>query len=124
VLKLSELEVDSKTRQKLIESIIRRTQRTVKLYAWKINTVDNLAEQAFFSQRAALTDWYAQNRVWEQDDPPKGVVVHEWAVCADDLVPNIKGGKVVNMALTGGAKIEVAIMPSDLYADIQQVLKR
>jgi len=124
VLKLSELKIEPKIRQQLVEGIIRRTQRTVKLYAWKVSSPDNLAEQAFFSQRAALTDWYAENRVWEKDEPPKGVVIHEWDICADDLIPCIKGGKVLNMSLTEGARIEVATMPSDLYEDIQQALAR
>jgi hypothetical protein len=96
----------------------------VKLYAWKVDPSDNLAERAFFSQRAALTDWYAQERIWEEDEPPKGVVIHEWEICVDDLIPLIKGGKVLNSRLTEDARIEVATMPSDLYGDIQQALKR
>jgi hypothetical protein len=124
VLKLSELDADPKIRQKLIEGIIRRKHRKVKLYAWKVDPSDNLAERAFFSQRAALTDWYAQERIWEEDEPPKGVVIHEWEICVDDLIPLIKGGKVLNSRLTEDARIEVATMPSDLYGDIQQALKR
>jgi hypothetical protein len=122
-MKLTELAVSDSLRSELIDAIMHRQKRSIRLYAWKVTATDNLAESAFFSQKDATKDWYVTKRIWESPEPG-GVIVYSWDITVPDLVKYIKEGCIHNIPFPKDAKIEVATPPSGLHVDIQQAILR
>jgi len=124
VLKLSQVEMDSDTRVKLIEAITRKKDIQVTLYAWDVDPLQQVAREAFFTEQAAIKDWFLQKRLWEADTPPPGVTLRKWAIGVDDIMGNIHNMKLRNIPLSLNAEIRVGIIPSSLYEDLQRSLKK
>lgn len=121
IMKLTELAVGENVRADLINAIMHRQKRPVRLYAWTVDPACNLAESAFFTQKDATKDWFITKRVWESPEPG-GVVVHSWEIPVPELVKYIKEGCIHNIPIPKDAKIEVATPPSGLHGDIQQAV--
>jgi hypothetical protein len=122
IKKLTELAVTPEIRQQLVTDIMRRKSPQIRLYAWDVHT--NIAEEAFFDQMSAVKNWYIQNRLWEQESCPKGVLLYEWAESIDQVLKHSDKTHIKNIPLASAQKIHVAISPSALHEDMQRTLKK
>ena len=117
IMKLQSLPIHEEVRKKLIFDIISRRNPTISLYAWEVK--DGIAEEAFFTQKAALRDWYLKHRKWESEAESPGVLVHNWKVTANQLLKHVVSGRVRNVLLAENGNVDVAVMPSSLKVDLQ-----
>lgn len=122
IQKLAGLPISEEARQQLITDIMRRKKPSITLYAWDVQGA--VAKEAFFTQEAAIHDWYVKNNLWEEEDIPKGVLLYEGATSIDQLLRHSIETHVQNVELTGSQKIHVGISPSALHEDMQRTLKK
>lgn len=117
--------MDEEVRGQLIKDIISRKHPAIQLYAWEVHHDGPhlVADQAFFNQQEAIKSWYINNRMWEQADPPAGVVVYSWKSGVDDIVKHAKGASVREMRIPRKREMDVAILPSSVQEDMQRTLK-
>jgi len=125
VMKLRQLSMDESVRAQLIKDIISRKHPTIQLYAWKVRHkgVNLIAEQAFFNRQEAIKDWYMAKRVWENEEPPSGVVIYAWKMCVDDIIKHADGTTLREMKLPRQREMDVVIPPSSIQEDIQRTLQ-
>jgi hypothetical protein len=121
IKKLTELAIDPEVRQQLITDIMRRKSPRIRLYAWDVHT--GTAKEAFFDQKNAVKNWYVNNRLWEQEECPKGVLLYEWAESIDQILKHSNETHIKNIPISSAQKIHVAISPSSLHEDMQRTLK-
>ncbi len=120
-MKLWSLPIHEDTRKQLIHDIISRRNPVISLYAWDVR--DGIAEEAFFTQRDALRDWYLKNRKWESETESMGVLVHHWKVDTNQLLKHVSDGRVRKAPLAENADVDVAVIPSSLQLDMRQTLQ-
>lgn len=123
ILKITQIEMDSSTRAKLIEAITRKKKTHLTLYAWDVHPIKKVAKEAFFTEQAAVKNWFIQKRLWEVQTPPSGVVLHKWVMSADDILSHIHDMKLCDVPTSLNAETSVGIVPSSLYEELQQSLK-
>jgi hypothetical protein len=121
IQKLAQLPLSEETRAQLIQDIMRRKQPHVPVYAWDVS--NGIAQKVFVTKNEAIKDWYVNKRIWEQEAPTCGVLLHSWKVKVDELLQNSKNTKLRNMALPEDAIMDVTVIPSSLQEDIRRTLK-
>jgi hypothetical protein len=121
IQKLAGLPISEESRQQLITDIMRRKKPSITLYAWDVR--GNRASEAFYTQEAAIHDWYVKNKLWENKDMPKGVLLYEGVISVDELIRHSTETHVQDVELSGSLEIHVGISPSALHRDMQRTLK-
>ncbi len=121
IQKLAGLPISEESRQQLITDIMRRKRPSITLYAWDVH--GNRATEAFYTQEAAIHDWYVKNKLWESEDMPKGVLLYEGVISVDELIRHSNETHVQDVDLCGSLEIHVGISPSELHRDMQRTLK-
>lgn len=124
ILKLANIEMDGNTRAKLIEAITRKKNIQVTLYAWDIDSIHQIAQEAFFTEQAAMKNWLLQKRIWEMVSAPTGIPLYSWKISADDIMEHIHDMKLRNVPMPLTTEMSVGIVPSSLYEDLQRSLKK
>lgn len=124
VLKLSKIEMTGDTRAKLIEAITRKKNIQVALYAWSTDPIQHVAQEAFFTEQAAVKNWLLQKGTWEMASPPAGVPLYKWKMGVDDIMEHIHDMKLRNVPMPLTTEMSVGIVPSSLYEDVQRSLKK
>lgn len=122
IQKLAGLPISEESRQQLITDIMRRKKPSITLYAWDVRR--NVAEEAFFTQEAAIHNWYVKNKLWEETDIPKGVLLYEGLISVDELIRHSNETHVQNVPFNDSLEIHVGIPPSALHGDMQRTLKK
>lgn len=121
IMKLAKLPIEEEVRSKIITDILRYKHPSINMYAWKVSS-SGVAEEAFFSPREAVKNWYVSQKLWEKAEIPKGIVVHTWKTQVEEILHHISDNSVRNMTLTENRKIAVAISPSELHEEVQRTL--
>jgi hypothetical protein len=121
IQKITSLPISEEVRHQLITDIMRRKRPSVHVYAWDIH--EGVARKAFLQQQSAVYDWYTKKRLWEVEEPPKGVLLYEWSAPVDDVLKNSGDDCICNLAVSKERKFHVGISPSDLHRDMQRILK-
>ena len=122
IQRITSLPIREEVRQQLVADIMRRKQPAITLYAWDVH--DGTASEAFFTQEAAIHNWYVKNNLWEKEDIPKGVLIYEAVISVDQLLQHSTETHVQNVALPDLRKIHVGISPSALHEDMQRISPR
>ena len=120
VMKLAGLPIDEEVRKELVEGILRHKKPKISLFAWNVSS--GIAEEAFFSSREAVNNWYVSQKIWEKNVIPKGIIVHTWKTNVDDILQHTANNSVRNISLTESQEIQVGISPSELHEELQQTL--
>lgn len=121
-MKLAGLPIEEDVRKQLVADILRRKQPTINLFAWNVSS-SGIAEEAFFSPRETVKNWYVSQKIWEKKNIPRGIVVHTWKTHVDEILKHTSNNSVRNISLTESKKISVGISPSELHEELQRTLE-
>ena len=120
-MKLAGLPIEEDVRKKLVEDILRHKKPKISLFAWNVSS--GIAEEAFFSPREAVKNWYVTQKVWEKEEIPKGILVHTWKTNVENILSHTSNNSVRKIPLTESQKIQVGISPSKLHEEVQRTLE-
>lgn len=124
-MKIVELPLDEEVKRDVIDKIIRqRTERSARLplYCWK--NEDGVASEAFFSKQDAVKNWYIKNRLWEQKNIPKGVLLYEWSAPLNEIIEHLKDNKIIDIPISTNSSVQVALSLQEFHEDIKQTLQK